>query len=63
MLLNLPVDDAVLNEAVRLRKHFKMKLGDSIVAATALLYDAELQTRNVDDFQNIPGLIVINPLP
>ena len=36
---------------------------DSIVAATALLHGAELQTRNVADFQKIPDLKVINPIP
>ncbi len=38
-----------------------MKLGDSIIAATALALGAELVTRNVDDFKHIAGLPVINP--
>ena len=63
ILQQFPVDDTVLTEAVRLRKYFKLKLGDSIVAATALIHGAELLTRNVADFQKIPDLKVINPIP
>lgn len=63
ILQQLPVDDAVLEEAIRLRKTHKMKLADSIVAATALLNNAELNTRNVPDFKDIPGLMLVNPIP
>jgi len=63
ILQQFPVDDTTLSEAIRLRKHFKLKLGDSIVAATALLQGAELQTRNVTDFLKIPELVVVNPIP
>jgi hypothetical protein len=35
-----------------------MKLGDSIVAATALAIGAELVTRNVDDFRHVAELRV-----
>jgi toxin FitB len=38
-----------------------MKLGDAIIAATALEHGVPLVTRNVDDFKHIPGLQVINP--
>ena len=63
ILQMFPIDDAVLTEAIQLRKFYKLKLGDSIVAATALLYSAELNTRNVGDFKNVPGLVVVNPIP
>ncbi len=56
------IDKQVLDEAIRLRKAYKMKLGDSIVAATALLNSAEIYTRNVADFEKIPGLAVVNPV-
>lgn len=39
----------------------KMKLGDAIIAATALAYKIPLVTRNVDDFKHIVGLDLINP--
>jgi toxin FitB len=39
-----------------------MKLGDSIVAATALVENREIYTRNLSDFIKIPNLIVKNPV-
>lgn len=63
ILQQIPVDDAVLTEAIRLRKQFKLSLGDSIVAATSLLHRVELYTRNTADFLRVPDLKVINPIP
>lgn len=57
----LPLAQAVLETAVRLRQTKKIKLGDSLVAATALLHDLTLITRNVDDFLGIDGLRILNP--
>jgi len=37
-------------------------LPDAIIAATALVSNLALTTRNVSDFKNIPGLKIINPL-
>ena|SRR5436305_1041753 len=57
----LPLSQPVLDEAVRLRQAKNIKLGDSLVAGTALLHDLTLVTRNVDDFIGIDGLRVLNP--
>lgn len=38
----------------------KIKLPDAIIAATAMLYDLHLITRNVQDFKHI-NLNLINP--
>lgn len=62
ILQSLSVDSAVLSKAIELRKKYKMKLGDSIVAATALIDNREIYTRNVGDFIRIPQLIVVNPI-
>lgn len=43
------------------RRARKIKLGDAIIAATALETDSELVTRNEQDFRGIHGLRVINP--
>jgi predicted nucleic acid-binding protein len=38
-----------------------MTLGDAIIAATALVYDRTLVTRNIGDFLWIAELTLINP--
>ena len=57
----LPVDDAVLRRAAELRQVRKFKLGDSIVAATALVHGLTLATHDKEDFQWIPKLSLIDP--
>lgn len=58
----VPVDDAVLREAVRLRQIRKMTLGDALIAGTALAHGWKLATRNKADFSWIAGLEVVDPL-
>ncbi|MBV6443047.1 MAG: type II toxin-antitoxin system VapC family toxin [Haliscomenobacteraceae bacterium CHB4] len=58
----LPVTTDVLDQAIVLRQAKKMSLGDSIVAATALLNNLELNTRNINDFSHIQGLVLVNPV-
>lgn len=55
----LPITEAVIAEAIRLRQQRKRSLGDSIIAATALLYNLPVLTNNVGDFSDIDGLRVI----
>lgn len=56
-----PVSEKILRRAASLRRVRKMKLGDAIIAATALETDGELVTRNEQDFRGIEGLRIINP--
>lgn len=56
------ITDQVLLKAIALRQQRKLSTGDAIIAATALLYDFELQTRNVSDFEWIPDLRIVNPV-
>jgi len=51
----------VVDGAIELRKAYKIKLGDSIIAATALTYDLSLLTRNTNDFKQLANLRLINP--
>ena len=60
-VLSYALDDEVVQSAVRLRQQKRMKLGDAIIAATALEYGVPVVTRNATDFSQIPGLTVINP--
>jgi predicted nucleic acid-binding protein len=56
------VDDLVANKAIELRKAYrKLKLGDAIIAATALANQFILISRNTKDFENITGLVCANP--
>jgi toxin FitB len=57
------VDFATIRKAIEVRQMKKISLGDALVAATALLLNLELVSRNTDDFRGIPGLTVINPMP
>jgi toxin FitB len=57
----LPISQVVLDRAVKLRQIRRMSLGDAIIAATALVYDRTLVTRNIEDFQWITELSILNP--
>lgn len=58
----LLLDELVTNQTILLRRNYKkLKLGDAIIAATAMINDLILISRNVSDFKNIEGLQVINP--
>lgn len=50
-----------MEQAVKLRQLRKMTLGDALIAGTALVFGLTLVTRNVDDFQWIAGLSVLDP--
>jgi predicted nucleic acid-binding protein len=49
--------------AIEIRQAKKISLGDANVAATALVHDCPLVTRNVADFRHIPDLKLENPIP
>jgi toxin FitB len=59
-ILRLSAD--VLDRATWLRQQRKISLGDSLIAATALVHDRQLVTANTDDFRWILGLRLMNPL-
>lgn len=53
--------DDIVNKTISIRKSNKIKLPDAIIAATALVYDLTLISRNTSDFKNIAGLQSIHP--
>jgi len=63
------IDDVLIIELERpikyktadIRKRHKIKLPDAIIAATALVYELTLVSRNVSDFKIIDELQLINP--
>lgn len=58
----MPITPEIIDLAIRYRQDRKMSVGDSIHAATAVLHQLELQTRNVSDFSHISELRVNNPV-
>ncbi|MDR0844467.1 MAG: type II toxin-antitoxin system VapC family toxin [Tannerella sp.] len=57
----LPLDNNVAEVTIDLCRQSKIKLPDGIIAATALVHNLTLLTRNVSDFKNIPKLVYVNP--
>jgi len=55
------LSDAIAEMTAQLRRQYRIKTPDAIIAASALSEDAELVTRNTKDFLSIEGLIVLNP--
>jgi predicted nucleic acid-binding protein len=55
------VTPPILDMAVRLRRQRRMGLADAVIAATALVHDRPLVTRNSADFDWIPGLKLVDP--
>jgi len=57
----MALTNEVIQETISIRKSKKIKLPDSIIAATAIVNDLCLLTRNVRDFDDVKGLAVMNP--
>jgi len=56
-----PLEEPVILKAIEIRRTYKTKLPDAIIAATAMVYNLRLISRNTKDFKNITGLSVIDP--
>ena len=54
------IDKLIEKKAIDIRQNKKMKLGDSIIASTALVNNLTIVTRNESDFYGL-GLIIYNP--
>ncbi len=57
----IPINSLIINQAVLLRQNQKMSIGDAIIAATALLNNFEIVTRNTLDFKSL-NIKVFNPM-
>lgn len=58
----IALDTPIVERAIVLRQSYNMRLGDAIIAATALEHDCELWTANVKDFKGVYGLKLYNPV-
>jgi hypothetical protein len=56
----IEVNKSIIDTTIALRKAARIQLPDAIVAATALVGNRTLVTRNVADFKNINGLRILN---
>jgi hypothetical protein len=59
VVIELEQDIKISTAAIR--KAHKIKLPDTIIAATALVYNLTLLTRNTSDFKDIKGISLHNP--
>lgn len=55
------LDEPVILKGIEIRKNYLVKLPDAIIAATALVHNYTLFTRNISDFKNIKNLKILNP--
>ena len=56
LLPELPMSEAVIEQAIRIRKTFGLKLPDAVIAATAFAHGLQLMTANDSDFKRVAGL-------
>ena len=57
----IDVNNPIAVRAGDLAREYGLELADAIIAASALINNAELLTRNVGDFKSIPNLIIKKP--
>jgi predicted nucleic acid-binding protein len=55
------LEKSIKIKTAQIRRAHKVKLPDAIIAATALVYDLILITRNINDFKKIEGLKLVDP--
>lgn len=56
----IALNDEIAAQTILLRKEYKIKLPDAIIAATAIIFNLTLITNNTDDFKNISDLEILN---
>jgi len=50
----------IFDSAISIRKAYNLKLGDSLIAATALAQELTIYSRNIKDFEKVVNLKCIN---
>ena len=61
-LIEFDISVEVIDRAIEIRSIRTTTVGDSIIAATALLYDLTLVTNNEKDFRHLRDLKIRNPI-
>lgn len=60
-LNEIELTSEIAERTIQLRKHYRIKLPDAVIAATALESKLTLVTRNERDFEKIPSIQLLNP--
>jgi predicted nucleic acid-binding protein len=55
------IDEDIAEQAIGLRRRVKIKLADAVIAATALVNNLKLATRNMEDYKAVNELEIFNP--
>ena len=55
------IEDSIIAKAILIRKSYKLKLPDAIIAASAVVNDYTLIADNDKDFKKVKELKYINP--
>lgn len=57
----IEISQTIKYKTAAIRKTYNIKLADAIIAATGLIHNLNLVTRNSKDFENVKELTLINP--
>jgi len=57
----LALNENVVNRTIQIRKKYRTKLPDAIIAATAIENQLTIITRNTKDFDKIEGVEILSP--
>jgi predicted nucleic acid-binding protein len=60
-LRELELTSTIAEQTIQIRKIRKLKLPDAVIAATAIVNNLAIITRNTSDFDQVVGLNYINP--
>ena len=55
-----PIDKETIDKTIDLRRKYRIKLPDAMIAATAIVNNLTLITHNIKDFQKITELQMID---
>lgn len=61
LFTEVPLHESIVQQTIRLRQAYTIKIPDAIIAASALHRNVPLVTRNTADFRAIDGLTLVNP--
>jgi len=55
------LEESIILKTIEIRQQHRIKTPDAIIAATSIIHNLQLLTRNTNDFKNIKNLITLNP--